>query len=136
MQTQGVHPHASKEAVTAQRDSLSFVVWEAALIDRIGGDDVHREQLRHLRACADRPGLSLQVLPLGGTVHAGLSGPFILLETPEFEHFAYSESQRGSFLMSNPIEVSNLTQRYAMLRSQALNCADTKDLLERLLGER
>ncbi|MFG2620391.1 Scr1 family TA system antitoxin-like transcriptional regulator [Streptomyces sp. NPDC048507] len=115
--------------------TLSFIVWEAPLRDRIGGTDVYREQLRHLRACAARPTVSLQVLPLGVTAHAGLDGPFILLETPEFQHLAYSETQRRSFLVRDPNEVSILTQKYAMLRSQALNFAETQDLLDRLLGE-
>ncbi|MFJ4781509.1 helix-turn-helix domain-containing protein [Streptomyces sp. NPDC088762] len=115
--------------------TLSFIVWEPALRDRIGGTEVRREQLRHLRSCADRPGISLQVLPLGISAHAGLDGPFTLLETPEFQHLAYSETQRGSFLVRDPNEVSILTQKYAMLRSQALNFAETKDLLDRLLGE-
>ncbi|MEU3064872.1 Scr1 family TA system antitoxin-like transcriptional regulator [Streptomyces subrutilus] len=115
--------------------TLSFVIWEPALRDRIGGDAVYREQLRHLRTCADRPTISLQVLPLGITAHAGLDGPFTLLETPEFQHLAYSETQRGSFLVRDPNEVSILSQKYAMLRSQALNFAETKGLLDRLLGE-
>ncbi|WP_392891158.1 helix-turn-helix domain-containing protein [Streptomyces sp. LN699] len=116
--------------------TLSFVIWEAALRDRIGGDRVYREQVRHLRACADRPGIALQVLPLGITAHAGLDGPFILLETPEHQHLAYSETQRGSVLVRDPNEVSILTQKYAMLRSQALNFDETRGLLDRLLGER
>ncbi|MEU8778511.1 Scr1 family TA system antitoxin-like transcriptional regulator [Streptomyces sp. NPDC048606] len=115
--------------------TLSFIISEAALLDRIGGDEVYYEQLRHLRACADRQALSLQVLRLGITAHAGLAGPFTLLETPEFQHLAYSETQRGSFLVRDPNEVSILTQKYAMLRSQALNFSETKDLLDRLLGE-
>ncbi|MEU6214838.1 Scr1 family TA system antitoxin-like transcriptional regulator [Streptomyces sp. NPDC047023] len=115
--------------------TLSFIVWEAALRDRIGGTEVYRKQLRHLRACADRPTVSLQVLPLGITAHAGLNGPFTLLETPEFQHLAYSETQRGSFLVRDPNEVSILSQKYAMLRSQALNVTETKGLLDRLLGE-
>ncbi|MFJ3906889.1 helix-turn-helix domain-containing protein [Streptomyces vinaceus] len=115
--------------------TLSFVVWEAALRDRIGGREVYRDQIRHLRACAERPAISFQVLPLGVTSQAGLAGPFTLLETPEFQHLAYSETQRGSFLVRDPNEVSILSQKYAMLRSQALNFAETKDLLDRLLGE-
>ncbi len=79
--------------------TLSFVIWEAALQDRIGGDEVYREQVRHLRTCAERPAISIQVLPLGLTAHAGLNGAFIVLETPEFQHLAYSETQRGSFLV-------------------------------------
>ncbi|MFJ6798978.1 Scr1 family TA system antitoxin-like transcriptional regulator [Streptomyces sp. NPDC091268] len=116
--------------------TVGFIMWEAAIRDRIGGDEVYWEQLGHLRACADRPGLSLQIMPLGQTVHAGLDGPFILLETPEHHYLAYCETQRGSVLVSDPREVSILAQKYAMLRSQALNCAATRDLLDRLLGER
>uniref|UniRef100_UPI0031DCF979 Scr1 family TA system antitoxin-like transcriptional regulator n=1 Tax=Streptomyces hawaiiensis TaxID=67305 RepID=UPI0031DCF979 len=44
--------------------TTSFVVWEAALRDRLGGREVYVEQLRHLREYADLPGLTLQVLPL------------------------------------------------------------------------
>nr|WP_228034874.1 helix-turn-helix transcriptional regulator [Streptomyces spongiae] len=116
--------------------TTSFVIWEAALRDRLGGSEVYVEQLRHLREYAEMPGLALQVLPLGRTTHAGLEGPFILLETPEHQRLAYSETQRGSTLIADPNEVGIVTQKYAMLRTQALNIEDTKDLLDRLLGER
>lgn len=112
-----------------------FVIWEAVLRDRLGGDKVSVEQLRHLRKYSELPGLTLQVLPLGRTAHAALDGPFVLLETPEHQRLAYTETQRGSQLIANPDEVAILTQRCAMLRSQALNPEDTRDLLDRLLGE-
>ncbi|GGZ78213.1 transcriptional regulator [Streptomyces bluensis] len=115
---------------------ISFVVWEAALRDRLGGDEVYFEQLRHLREYTDLPGLTLQILPLGRTTHAGLNGPFILLETPEHQRLAYTETQRGSQLIADPNEVAILNQKYAMLRTQALTTEDTRDLLDRLLGER
>ncbi|MFF7970944.1 Scr1 family TA system antitoxin-like transcriptional regulator [Streptomyces sp. NPDC007905] len=115
--------------------TASFVIWEAALRDRLGGRGVYVEQLRHLREYAGMKGISVQVLPLGRTSHAGLEGPFILLETPEHQRLAYSETQRGSTLIADPDEVGILTQKYAMLRTQALNTEDTRDLLDRLLGE-
>ncbi|WP_234350305.1 helix-turn-helix domain-containing protein [Streptomyces sp. WM4235] len=115
--------------------TLSFVICETALRDRLGGDEVYQEQLRHLRSCADRPSISLQVLPQGITAHAGLTGPFILVETPDHQRLAYSETQRGSILVRDPNEVSILAQKYAMLRSQALNVVHTKGLLDRLLGD-
>ncbi|MGP3983871.1 helix-turn-helix domain-containing protein [Streptomyces sp. KR80] len=115
--------------------NASFVISEAVLMDRLGGDEVYREQLQHLRECADLPGLSLQIMPFGRQTHAGISGPFVLLETPEHELLAYAETQRGSQLISDADEVSILTRKYAMLRTQALNPEDTKDLLDRLLGE-
>lgn len=115
--------------------TLGFIVAESALRDRLGGDDVRREQLRHLRDCARRPAISLQVLPLGLTAHAGLTGSFILLETPDHHRLAYSENQRVSIAVHSPSEVSILAQKYAMLRSQALNVTDTQALLDQLLGE-
>lgn len=115
--------------------TTSFVIWEAVLRDHLGGLDVHVEQLRKLRTYADVPGIAIQVLPLGRTSHAGLDGPFVLLETPDHQRLAYMETQRGSQLIADPDGVGILTLKYAMLRTQALNTEDTRDLLDRLLGE-
>jgi hypothetical protein len=112
-----------------------FVIWEPVVKAPLGGKEVWREQLRHLLACAELPGLMLQVLPLDRPRHAGLNGPFVLLETPEHQRLAYTETQRGSQLIADPDEVAILTQKCAMLRSQALTPEDTKGLLDRLLGE-
>ncbi|WP_346137547.1 helix-turn-helix transcriptional regulator [Streptomyces coeruleofuscus] len=112
-----------------------FVVWEPVLRAPIGGREVWVEQLRHLRACSELPGLMFQVLPLNRTSHASLDGPFVLLETPEHQRLVYTENQRGSQLIADPDEVAILTQKCAMLRSQALTPEDTRDLLDRLLGE-
>ncbi|MDQ1049527.1 hypothetical protein QFZ76_007763 [Streptomyces sp. V4I2] len=80
--------------------------------------------------------LGVRRLPAGRTSHAGLSGPFILLETPDYQRLAYTETQRGSQLIADPDEVAILNQKYAMLRAQALTPEDTRELLDRLLGER
>ncbi|MFH8936360.1 helix-turn-helix domain-containing protein [Streptomyces griseosporeus] len=112
-----------------------FVIWEAALRDHLGGMEVYAGQVRKLREYAETPGITLQVLPLGRTTHAGLDGPFVLLETPEHQRIAYTETQRGSQLIADQDEVAILTQKYAMLRTQALNTEETRALLDRLLGE-
>lgn len=93
------------------------------------------EQVRRLRECADVPGISLQILPLGRTSHAGLDGPFVLLETPDHQRLASMETQRGSHLIADPDGVGILTGKYAMLRTQALNTEVSRCLLGRLLGE-
>ncbi len=116
--------------------TISFVMGEVILRDHIGGEETYEEQVRHLRACAVLPGVSLQVMPFGRTRHAGLNGPFILLETPEHQLLGYTETQRGSQLISDPDEVSILAQKYAMLRAQALSPEETAGLLDRLLEER
>lgn len=115
--------------------TLSFVVWEPALRMPTGGRKTHLDQLRNLREQSELPGLSLQILPLNRTSHAGDAGPFILLEAPDHQHLAYAESQRGSQWVSDPDEVSILARKYAMLRTQALTIEDSRSLLDSLLGE-
>ncbi|AWW38274.1 helix-turn-helix domain-containing protein [Streptomyces cadmiisoli] len=115
--------------------TLSFIVWEPVLHLAIGGAEVQGRQLRHLRTIAELPCIALQFLPLSSPYSAGLNGPFTLLETPEHQHLAYTESQRGSQWVSDPDEVSILSRKYAMLRTQALAPQDSMSLLDRLLGE-
>ncbi|MFE0330716.1 Scr1 family TA system antitoxin-like transcriptional regulator [Streptomyces sp. NPDC058960] len=115
--------------------TVSFVVWEPVLHLEVGGPKVRVEQLRHLRECAELPGLSVQFLPLASPSHAGLDGPFVLLETPDHQHLAYIEGQRGSQWVSDPDEVSILSRKYAMLRAQALTPRESKRLLDRLVGD-
>ncbi|MFE9398328.1 Scr1 family TA system antitoxin-like transcriptional regulator [Streptomyces flavidovirens] len=115
--------------------TVSYVIWEPVLHLPLGGRQAHTDQLHHLRAYSELPGLSIQFLPLNRTAHAGLSGPFILLETADHQHLAYAETQRGSQWVSDPDEVSILARKYAMLRAQALTPEDSRSLLDRLLGE-
>ncbi|GHG95828.1 helix-turn-helix domain-containing protein [Streptomyces lanatus] len=116
--------------------TMSFIVWEPVLHLEIGGDRVRRDQLRRLRECAELPGLSLQFLPTRTSAHAGVDGPFTLLETPDHQQLAYTEGQRGSQWVSDPDEVSILARKYAMLRSQALSPQESKSLLDRLVGDK
>jgi hypothetical protein len=115
---------------------MSFIVWEPVLQIDIGGPKVRRDQLHHLRECAELPCLAIQFLPTNTPSHAGLDGPFILLETPDHLHLAYAEGQRGSQWVSDPDEVSILARKYAMLRSQALSPQESKGLLDRLSGDK
>lgn len=105
------------------------------MASNLGGREVMRAQIAHLRSCADLDGVSMQILPLSREHHAGLAGPFVVLETADHQHFAYTEAQRSSELTSDPEEVSSLTQKYGMLRMQALDAEETMGLLDRLLGE-
>ncbi|MGY0492525.1 helix-turn-helix domain-containing protein [Streptomyces sp. WG-D5] len=115
--------------------TLSFVLWEPLLRLQVGGQHVRREQLQHLRQVAQLPCVSVQIMPLASPSHAGLDGPFILIETPDHQHLAYTETHRGSQWVADPDEVSRLARKYAMLRTQALTTQHSLGLVDRLLGE-
>lgn len=115
--------------------TLSFVVWEPVLHLRVGGAEVRRAQLHHLRRLTELRHLAFQVLPIDAPSHAGLAGPFIILETPDHQHLVYADSQLGSLWIADPDEAANRAHKYAMLRSLALSPQDSKSMLDRLLGE-
>jgi transcriptional regulator with XRE-family HTH domain len=134
---QRVAARVERQEILQRREppTVSFVISEVALRDTLGGDEVHVEQLGRLREWAMLPGVTIQVMPLGRDFHAGLAGPFTVIETPDHQRIAYVEGQRRGWLIADLDEVSNLERKYAMLRTQALNAQEGRRLLSRLLGE-
>lgn len=114
---------------------MNFLLEEVVLHRPTGGQKVLRDQIRHLRNCAELPCVGLQIMPTDRENHAGLAGPLVLLETPGHDQLAYIEAQRISFLVDDPDEVSVYQQKYGMLRSQALSPEESLALLGGLTGE-
>ncbi|WP_101830467.1 helix-turn-helix domain-containing protein [Frankia canadensis] len=62
---------------------LRVIMDEAVLRRPIGGPEVFRDQLRHLVSCAQRPNITLQVLPFGRGWHPAVGRSFTILAFPE-----------------------------------------------------
>jgi hypothetical protein len=114
---------------------LAFVIEEAVLHRLGGGPEVLRTQLQRLLEVATLRGTTIQVLPLEYEAHAGYDGSMHLLETPDRQQLGYLEAQGHSFLVDDRNRVSELHQRYAMIRSQALNARESARLIEQRAGE-
>ncbi|WP_330174480.1 helix-turn-helix transcriptional regulator [Streptomyces sp. NBC_01498] len=118
---------------------IEVILEESVLRRKIGSEEVMRDQLLHLAECAKRRNVTLQVLPLGCGLlgeYAGGHGELDLIETPEHDHLVYLEPQEESLLISDPAKVSTYAQRYAKIRSQALDPRESLGLIERLAGDR
>lgn len=59
---------------------LWVVLGEAVLRRPVGGVDVHREQLRHLRVLAELPRVTLQVMPFDNGEYSALGAGFTIVE--------------------------------------------------------
>ncbi|WP_204301679.1 helix-turn-helix domain-containing protein [Actinoplanes campanulatus] len=72
-----------------------FILDEAVLWRRVGGDAVMREQLLHLADVAQRPRVDLQVIPYSAGAHAGTLGPLVMLGFDEGDDVVYCETYAG-----------------------------------------
>lgn len=79
---------------------MLFVIDEAALHRWVGGRDVMRHQLRRLKEEAQRENVTLEIVPFSVGAHAGMQGPFVILEfaDDQDEDVLYVEDPRGSVI--------------------------------------
>ncbi|WP_344633209.1 helix-turn-helix transcriptional regulator [Streptomyces glaucosporus] len=114
---------------------LSFIISEEALRNPVGDAEVMRGQWQHLLEVGELRNVEVQVMPAGPGFHAGLNGPFVVVESREHRQLGYIESQEVGCVVSDSAEVSAFGLRYGKLRSQALNGVESARLIKRLLGE-
>lgn len=117
------------------RPHLSFVIEEAVFHRRIGGEQVWRGQLEQVHLVGQTCNVEIQVMPLCRGEHAGLAGPFTLMETDDERRIAYAEVQSDSRLYVERNRVRELEATYGCLRAQALTPRESLALIEKLLGE-
>ncbi len=115
--------------------TISFVLEEAILRRPTGGRSVHREQLRRIMEIASRRTVHLQVMPLSWEEHPSLDGAFTLLTPKGRREVAYTEIYGHPRLITDPEEVRTYTERYGIIRAQALTPQESLELIEKMLGE-
>nr|WP_202527629.1 helix-turn-helix transcriptional regulator [Streptomyces sp. SID5770] len=115
---------------------VTFVLEKAALTKPLGGEDVLRENLLHLLDVAKLRNVEIQVMPESPKTHAGLNGPFILLETEGRKgQLVYVEGQGGRYFLSEQPDVGDTFARYSTLRAQAFTPEETAQIIEQVARE-
>ncbi|MGW2826920.1 helix-turn-helix domain-containing protein [Streptomyces sp. NPDC001443] len=114
--------------------AFTFIIEQAVLERGVGGTPVTRTVIDHLLDVGQRTNVEIQIMPLRQEDHCGTDGQLYLAETPGHQWFGYTEGHRSSTLIADPGEVSVLHQRYGKLRSQALDCRATVNLLVQMRG--
>jgi transcriptional regulator with XRE-family HTH domain len=119
-----------------QMPTISFVIEESVLRRPLGGWGVMRGQLEQILLHGQRRNVEIQVLPTERDEHAGLAGPFTLIETKEGRRIAYVEAQQDSRLYTARRQVREIEEQYGLLRAQAFTPRESLAFVEKLLGER
>ncbi|WP_413801410.1 helix-turn-helix domain-containing protein [Streptomyces iranensis] len=115
--------------------TISFVIEETIVRRPIGGCAVMRGQLEQILLAGQRRNVEIQVMPTEREEHAGLAGPFTLIETGEGRRIAYVEAHKDSRLYTERRSVREIEEQYGILRAQALTPRESLALVEKLLGE-
>ncbi|MFI9149905.1 helix-turn-helix domain-containing protein [Streptomyces sp. NPDC053367] len=119
-----------------QPPHLWCVVDEAALHRRVGGRQVMRDQLRHLLAMAQRPHITVQVLPFSTGAHAAAVGSFAMLRGPAPElDVVYVDLLGGGLFMEKPKELERYRLAFEYLSAQALDLESSAETVDRISKE-
>jgi hypothetical protein len=88
-------------------------------------------QLARLTEASKMPNVTVQVLPFSSGSHAGLRGPFSILEFPERADpdVAYVESIAGIIYLEKDREVRSCAEAFDRLRATALSPAASAELI-------
>jgi transcriptional regulator with XRE-family HTH domain len=127
--------------LTDQDPDAPFDLWvihDESVIRRVtGGPAVMLMQLSHLISAAERPGVTMQVLPFESGAHPASSGSFSVLEFPERTDVdvVYLETVAGSVFLEKEKDVRERAEVFDRLRAAALSPKASVDLAMRVSRE-
>ena len=115
---------------------LWAILDEAVLRRQVGGRKVMRAQLGKLLEATELPNLTLQVLPFTQGAHAGINGPFYLLDFPgEDPPTAYVDSAAGNIFLDKPHQIRRWAEAFDQLRAEAISPSDSREMIATLSAE-
>jgi transcriptional regulator with XRE-family HTH domain len=116
---------------------LWMVLDEAALRRPVGGPEVMRRQLRHLMDMADRPNVSLQVVPLTTAGHAAAGGAFTVLRfsEPDLPDVVYLEQLTSALYLDKRDTVDHYMAVLELLCVEALPADGSLKMISGLLDD-
>ncbi len=117
---------------------MFFILDEAVVRRQVGGRAAMTRQIRWLLELADRPYVTIEVVPFTEGAYPGLRGPFVVLEFPDAadDDVLYLESPRGDLIRREESEqVLPYRETFEQLRDSSLGPGKTKTFLADIASE-
>ena len=116
---------------------LWLILDEGAIRRNVGGSAVMRRQLEHLVQASRWSNVTLQILSFASGAHAGLTGPFAILDFPERtdSDVAYTESVGGMIYLEKDREVRACDEAFDRMRAAALSPVASVELIQQVSRE-
>jgi hypothetical protein len=126
-----------RQAILTRRDppQLYWILTELSLRQPIGGPKVMSKQIRHLIDLAERPNITINVLPAEVVAHPGLAGPFIIMEFAADPTVVYVEDKTTGLFLDDPDKVAIYKLTAEKLIALALDEQSSVRLLKSIMRE-
>jgi transcriptional regulator with XRE-family HTH domain len=108
---------------------LWMVLDEGVLYRQIGSAKIMHEQLLQLADMADRPNITIEVVPFSAGAHSGLLGACVIADINDGSRVAYLETLAEGFIIEAPSALANIMLTFDTLRSEALPRTASRDLI-------
>lgn len=127
-----------QELLERKRPPQLWALMEEVVLRRpVGGVSTMRAQIDRLIQFAERPNITLQVIPTSAGAHPGMSGSFVNLEfpNPNDAPVVFLETDAGSLYLEEPAEISRYTLRFDHLRAIALSPDESVRFMHTIKGQ-
>jgi transcriptional regulator with XRE-family HTH domain len=111
---------------------LDVVLHEAALHQRVGGVDAMRGQLGYLLEATYRPRITIRIVPAETGAHAGMSGPFVIMDYAELPSLVHLKNTVGSLYLEDESDVKSYKSAFKDLLAVAIPPDRSQDLISKI----
>lgn len=116
---------------------FTALIGEGALTKLIGGPTVMLDQLQELMSWAGsgRPNIDIRVIPEATDWHAGLEGPYLLMQFDDEPPVVHLETRASGVFLDRPGDVAGYRRAVDTVRAVALDPAASYDLIEGIVND-
>lgn len=117
------------ERAERMAESVSPVIWliidQSVLWRRYGSSQVQREQLAYVADQIERERITVQMLPVRATRHAGTSGPRRIITTADEPEVVYMESAEEGRIISGSADINRSRMVFTALQGASRDPQET-----------
>ncbi|RZS37544.1 hypothetical protein EV193_105100 [Herbihabitans rhizosphaerae] len=110
---------------------LDTVIEESVLTRPLGDPEMQARQLRHLVNSAHRPNITIRVLPHAAGLHAGLNGPFVMLDYDDETSLVLVETRVSSLFLDEQEHIDDYEAVWHQLSDLAFDLGETTEFLRK-----
>ncbi|WFE53556.1 helix-turn-helix transcriptional regulator [Micromonospora sp. WMMD1155] len=132
----GLAARLDRQLILTQPKAPQFVAVIGEEVLRRAGEDFRAimvGQITHLLAMIERPNISIHIIPVDVSMHAGLTGPFILARAADGKWVGQLENQLGGAVIDNDDDVATLLSKWETVRNEALPRRQSTDLMKEVV---